>query len=189
MTCEIHTARISYAGTDKLDVTRASAGPEGIAFAPSKRLLAAGKDGLPFEEYAKRYRDEMRALWIERRFVFEALLRRPRVVLVCYCTDPELCHRTLLAGFLAAAGTRLGVEVALRGEIGLEAAVVACVQARETTGKLTPRDILIAIRDAGAERCVVMAVLGRREIIPGGTYDRYRKDFAMAAKEMEVASP
>jgi len=34
------------------------------------------------------------------------LLARPEIVLLCYCTDPEHCHRTLLAGVLQ----RLGAE-------------------------------------------------------------------------------
>lgn len=28
---------------------------------------------------------------------WRALLARPRVVLACYCADPERCHRTILA--------------------------------------------------------------------------------------------
>lgn len=38
-------------------------------------------------------------------------LARSRVVLVCYCTDPTRCHRSLLAGILG----KLGADV--RGEL------------------------------------------------------------------------
>lgn len=39
MTLAVHTARISYSGPDRLDVTRKSAGPEGLPFAPSWQIL------------------------------------------------------------------------------------------------------------------------------------------------------
>ena len=35
MTLRVHTARVSYGGADRLDITRKSAPPEGIAFVPS----------------------------------------------------------------------------------------------------------------------------------------------------------
>src|SRR5258708_26552195 len=70
---------------------------------PSRELHAAfyGKSGPPigWKEYVKRYRAEMR----EREERVEALARRvatgKRVALLCSsaCTDPERCHRTLLA--------------------------------------------------------------------------------------------
>lgn len=31
----LYTARITYSGSDRLDVTRLTAGPEGLPFAPS----------------------------------------------------------------------------------------------------------------------------------------------------------
>lgn len=39
MTLHIRTARVSYAGPDRLDVTRKSADDFGLAFAPSWKLL------------------------------------------------------------------------------------------------------------------------------------------------------
>jgi uncharacterized protein YeaO (DUF488 family) len=72
---------------------------------PSRALLDAfrGKAGapLPWDDYATRYLDEMRAsvpLWLIRD-----LARRSRegetITLLCSsaCTDPARCHRTLLA--------------------------------------------------------------------------------------------
>lgn len=46
MTLHVHTARVSYAGADRLDVTRKSAGPDGIAFAPSWAILNPALDAL-----------------------------------------------------------------------------------------------------------------------------------------------
>lgn len=46
MTLRVHTARVSYAGPDRLDITRKSAPPEGIAFAPSWSILRPALDAL-----------------------------------------------------------------------------------------------------------------------------------------------
>lgn len=183
MTCEILTSRISYGGPDRLDVTRATAGPEGIAFAPSKRLLDAA-DAMPFNDYAERYRAELAAQWRTRRFIFENLLRRPRIVLCCYCTDPLFCHRTVLAKALAGAGARLGVEVVVKGEIGLADAIAVCTLDATRNGKLTARDVLQAVQMHGAELCVVMAVLERMGTIRPGTYEKHSRAMLKLAKTM-----
>jgi hypothetical protein len=46
VTLTVHTARVSYGGADRLDVTRKSAGPDGIAFAPSWAILRPALDAL-----------------------------------------------------------------------------------------------------------------------------------------------
>lgn len=50
-----------------------------------------------WSDYKRAYLDEMRRSYVEHRAQWVALLARPRVVLCCYCTDSEHCHRTLLA--------------------------------------------------------------------------------------------
>jgi uncharacterized protein YeaO (DUF488 family) len=85
---------------------------------PSRALLDAfhGKGGapLPWDDYATRYLDEMRAavpLWLIRD-----LARRSRagetITLLCSsaCTDPARCHRTLLARAIAARKTGPGPD-------------------------------------------------------------------------------
>ena len=44
MSLRDHTARVSYGGADRLDITRKSAPPEGIAFAPSWAILRPALD-------------------------------------------------------------------------------------------------------------------------------------------------
>lgn len=71
MTLQVRTARISYAGPDRLDITRKSADDFGLAFAPSWKLLgpalqarAAGAGELDedaWRAYVDAYFDEMRA--------------------------------------------------------------------------------------------------------------------------------
>lgn len=112
MTLRIHTARVSYNGPGRLDVTRKSADDFGIVFAPSWKLLGpalkardAGElDHDAWRAYVAAYTDEMRVSYRAHRPTWEGLLALERVVLVCYCTDPDRCHRRVLAGILAKLG-------------------------------------------------------------------------------------
>lgn len=123
MTLRVFTARVSYGGPDRFDVTRKSGGPEGEPFAPSWKILqpffrlrkrserawedAGGDPGRQCEAvdlqeaawttYVEAFTIEMRESFRTRRPAWDGLLARGRVVLVCYCTDPLRCHRTLLA--------------------------------------------------------------------------------------------
>lgn len=176
---QVFTARISSRDPDRLDVTRRSAGPDGLPFAPSAGLLAMGKSGrLPFLDYDLAYRAEMRVCYgippwrwtaLEQeahkrgvrpnRATWDAILARPRVVAACYCTDPEACHRSLLADIWG----KLGADV--RGEVGLAEAVAAVRAGIERSGKLTTRDLVAAVDAAGAELCVVWGALYRAQIV------------------------
>jgi hypothetical protein len=105
------TDRISSSrDPDRFDVTRKSGGPAGHPFAPSWDLLnwglaerRAGRAEEAWPVYRDRYVEEMRVSWRRHRAAWDALLARERVVLVCYCADEERCHRSVLAGLLAAA--------------------------------------------------------------------------------------
>jgi hypothetical protein len=118
------TARVSYSDSDRLDITRKS-GEWGIVFAPSWAILRPALDGLKRVEelrrdakdfgdeaasdeardldertwagYVAAYTEEMRRSYRDRRAAWARLLAIPRAVLVCYCPDPERCHRTVLA--------------------------------------------------------------------------------------------
>ncbi len=116
----VYTARVTYAGPDRLDIARSSAGPEGLPFAPSWTILrpmlelrrseGAMAVAYAWPKYVIDYTEEMRRSYRDKRAAWDALLARAEVTLVCYCTDPAHCHRTVLAGILA----KLGAEV--RGE-------------------------------------------------------------------------
>lgn len=110
MALEVWTARISTRDPDALNITRKSGDP---VFAPSWPLLKGALDrrraGLPKTEadwkgYAAAYLREMAASYDAHRGHWEALLARPRVVLTCYCTDLNRCHRRLLARVLVKLG-------------------------------------------------------------------------------------
>lgn len=132
MSLKVYTARIGYRGADAVDVTRKSATPDALAFAPSwailrpaltiraalgalrrssvvateRGLLAVSREvaeeARVIEEqawalYVPAYLAEMRASYRAHHRSWAALLMRSEATLLCYCTDPERCHRTLLA--------------------------------------------------------------------------------------------
>lgn len=114
----VHTARISYAGSDRLDITRKSAGPDGLPFAPSWKILrpmialrcAGGDELAAWPQYVEDYTAEMRTSYRDHRAAWDALLARDGVTLVCYCTDAAHCHRTVLARILGKLGTTVHGE-------------------------------------------------------------------------------
>lgn len=109
MPLHVHTARLGLRDPDLLDVT-AKSGDR--TFAPTWALLKPYLDARDrgeltderWAEYVASYTLEMRASYRVRRFTWDALLARPRVVLACYCTDPDRCHRRVLAEILAKLG-------------------------------------------------------------------------------------
>jgi len=111
----VWTANIGYPGPHRLDVTRKSGGMFGSLFAPSWGLLKSTHPALggtlPWEEYAKRYTQEMRASYAEHRSEWDTLLAAQWAVLVCYCREPTTCHRSLLSGILGKLGARVYGEI------------------------------------------------------------------------------
>jgi len=125
----VYTARVASRDVDRLDITRKSAPPEGVVFAPSWKILGPALEALQaakrapkheagriafdaWADYVPAYRVEMRESYKRHRATWDALLERPRVVLCCYCVDPCRCHRMLLARFIL---PRLGAVY--RGEV------------------------------------------------------------------------
>lgn len=91
----IYTARITYAGPDRVDVTRTRG--EGW-LAPSYELLRADKHGdMKWDLYRLKFLNEMaasRVRWPER---WAALVQRDQLTLCCFCPAGAPCHRLLLA--------------------------------------------------------------------------------------------
>lgn len=135
MTLTVHTARISCSGPGRLDVTRKSAGPDGIAFAPSWRILGPmlrsrkrenGPAGaLLWDEYVIDYTAEMRTSYRQQRAAWDALLARDEATLCCYCTDAQHCHRTVIAEILGKLGAEVHGERGPRGKRLLRAMLAA----------------------------------------------------------------
>lgn len=128
----VRTARITYDGPDRLDITWKSSTGMGRAFAPSwgilepalrarrqaERQAAKGERKQAeqlieesWQRYVVSYRAQMHESYRCRREDWERLLRQHTVVLVCYCTDTVHCHRTLLAGYLGKLGATVAGEL------------------------------------------------------------------------------
>lgn len=118
----IQTARISYRGDDRLDVTAKSAPPHAKAFAPTWKLVNWGlkmrgesrkrlagahtayevKAAISHREwswkmYSMRYRAQLDLRYKKDTSPWDEMLKRERVVFVCYCTEADHCHRRVLA--------------------------------------------------------------------------------------------
>ncbi len=130
---DIYTARVSYGGADRFDVTRKTGGPLGEIFAPSWALLApvlahrkAGTmTGDVWRVYCDGYRAEMRASYTAHRTAWDDLAARAEVTLVCYCAEVGRCHRLLLAKMVLAVAMRRGVAARYAGERAATALVAA----------------------------------------------------------------
>ena len=118
MSLTVFTARVSYGGSDRFDVTRKSGGALGQHFAPSWHLLqpylakrrAGTISDADWNSYAEQYTEQMRDSYRLYRDEWDALLARETTTLVCYCTDPAKCHRTVLAQILVKLGATYNGE-------------------------------------------------------------------------------
>lgn len=95
---KVETARINVVDKDRFDITRKSAGRLGLIFAPSWEIInKVKKEEISFDTYKLLYIEEMKKSYVENNIAWFNLLIKDRIVLVCYCTDHEKCHRTILA--------------------------------------------------------------------------------------------
>ena len=112
---QVYTARITYDGSDRLDVTRKSGCGLGKSFAPSWAILgpalkarrSGGESASTWALYTEQYLAELRVSFKQNRAAWVELLSRAEVTLCCYCnlhTVGKHCHRLLLADVL----TKLG---------------------------------------------------------------------------------
>ena len=113
MSLQLYTAKMGWRGPGALPVTRYIVNDAlGVRFAPSKSLLdkylCIRKAGLETDEtwaeYELAYTKEMRALYKLDQGPFCTLLAYPEATLLCFCENPERCHRTVLARLLVKLG-------------------------------------------------------------------------------------
>lgn len=114
--CSIHlwTARYNYSGPDRHDITVKSGD---TTFSPTWPLVMSFKNNqIAWEEYTQQYTELMRESYRTNKQRWLNLLQKPSITLVCFCTDPMRCHRTLLAEMLVKAGKANNINVAYHGE-------------------------------------------------------------------------
>lgn len=103
----IYTARVSYSGADRIDITRHAGhcmAPSGMLLSKTLHAVATGEPRVQvFARYEPAYLEEMREGWRlgpVRAFI-ESL--PSEVTLVCFCPDPRYCHRRLAAEIITKA--------------------------------------------------------------------------------------
>ena len=97
-----------WKGPYGLDVTVKGQDPLGKFFAPTWDIVMGHKKGLISDaKYTSVYHDLMLKSYRDHRDVWENLLAREYLVLLCYCRPGKFCHRHILAEYLG----KLGAEV------------------------------------------------------------------------------
>jgi len=125
----ISTSRITYSGSDRLDITIKTANTiEGKLFAPTWDMVTGVKKfygdnrfpnvkAISSEEYDQRYYQLLRERYAKNKQIFIDLIHRESVVLLCFCNLPESCHRSLACDILHKIAQYHGIEVIIGGEI------------------------------------------------------------------------
>jgi uncharacterized protein YeaO (DUF488 family) len=126
---KISTSRITYHGSDRLDITVKTASTiEGKLFAPTWDMVTGVKKyhgdtrfpnvkPISSEEYDQRYYQLLRDRYAKNKQVFIDLVHRESVVFCCYCSEPNHCHRRLAMDILNKIAQAHGIRVTVVPEI------------------------------------------------------------------------
>jgi len=105
---------MKYLGEDGVNITIASGNK---IFAPTWKMVMGFKNKLiTWEEYVKQYEVCMDTSYYHCKDKWINLLSRPSITLLCYCKDPSICHRSLLAEMLVDVGKENGINAVYMGE-------------------------------------------------------------------------
>lgn len=106
---EVYTSQYRYNGPDRLDITVKSGKK---AFAPSWEIVMGVKNGtMTQQQYIVKYNEMMNKSMANNSKIWQELLSRNRVVLVCFCPKGAFCHRVLLAKILEMRGAKYLGEI------------------------------------------------------------------------------
>jgi hypothetical protein len=101
------TAQFRYSGEDRLDITAKSKEKLGKIFSPTWDIVLAYKDGTMSElEYSLRYLHQMRISYLKHRILWDEVLAKDLITVVCFCKAGEFCHRLELAKILQKLGAK-----------------------------------------------------------------------------------
>ena len=100
---DIYTARVSYKGDDRVDV---SANGGYFIFVPPKQLLFDYRFGKMTEKkFQKTYFEFLRNSYVNHRHAWDNLLSSSQLVFVCNCNaEGKSCHRFVILDFLKKLG-------------------------------------------------------------------------------------
>lgn len=102
---KLYTAQYNYSGCDRLDITVKGKDPIGNIFAPSWKMVMGSKDGkLSWDEYSRLYINLMRQSYQQNKDIWNEILGRDEVTLVCFCKAGDSCHRYLLVEYFSKLG-------------------------------------------------------------------------------------
>lgn len=108
----VWTAQYRYPGPDRLDITVKGKDKLGRYFAPSWEMVQNLKKGkITQDEYLAMYHVLISNLYKTRPEIFQALLSREQVILVCFCAYGDFCHRFVLADYLKQLGATYHGEI------------------------------------------------------------------------------
>lgn len=89
-------------------------------FAPGWDIVLGHKDkSITDEEYTAVYVERMRQSYRENQEHWHELFRYPKVVIGCYCTPGNFCHRYLLVKFFEGVAKKQGFDFQYEGELYL----------------------------------------------------------------------
>lgn len=110
---KLYTAQYKYCGDDRLDIT--VKGKDSISigclFAPTWKMVMGSKEGkISSDEYKQMYRELPQKFYREILGIWNDILGREELTLVCFCASGTDCHRYLLAGHLETLGAEYNGE-------------------------------------------------------------------------------
>ena len=102
---KLYTAQYRYSGNDRIDITVKGQDPIGKCFAPTWKMVMASKEKrLSWDEYKQKYKNLMQKSYLQNYHIWNDILNRKEVTLVCFCKPGTSCHRYLLADYFEKIG-------------------------------------------------------------------------------------
>lgn len=102
---DLYTAQYRYSGYDRLDITVKGKDPIGKVFAPTwKMVMGVKEDKISWDKYCLMYHDLMRKSYQNNREIWNKVLAKKDVTIVCFCPKDSLCHRYLLVEYFEKLG-------------------------------------------------------------------------------------
>ena len=68
-------------------------------------LMGSKERNISWDEYKEMYRQLMRSSYQQNRKIWDDVLSREEVTLVCFCKTEDNCHRYLLADYFSKLGS------------------------------------------------------------------------------------